>query len=87
MRQRSIIKMLRRAEEALRDERALEGESIYRTLLEAFEEEQPSILEHAAAIYGLIRSLHAQGETERAITVAENACSILASRRSVGAAA
>jgi hypothetical protein len=87
MTRRAIKKMLRRSEEAIREDRPGDAECIYRTLLEAFQTEPPSLLDHAAAIYGLVKSLHAQDETERAIAVAQSACSILAERQPVEVAA
>jgi hypothetical protein len=87
MSRRTIKKVLRRAEDAMREERYADAESIFRYLLDSFEASPPSLLDHAGAIYGLVRALHAQDESDRAIAVAESAARMLESRRAVELAA
>jgi hypothetical protein len=87
MSRRAIKKMLRRAEEAIRDERFDDAEIIYRRMLDAFSITTPSLLDHAGAIWGLVQTLHYKNQTERAIQLADEARNIIAAREQLVAAA
>jgi hypothetical protein len=81
MTRRAIKKALRRAEDALRVERFSEAANIYDDMLRAFEVERPSLLDHAATLYGKVRALHAMGRESEAAALAESAIDILAGKR------
>jgi hypothetical protein len=87
MSRRAIKKMLRRAEEAIRDERFDDAENIYRRMLDAFSITTPSLLDHAGAIWGLVQTLHYKNQPERAIQMAQEAGNIIAARQQLVAAA
>jgi hypothetical protein len=87
MTRRAVKKALRRAEEALQAQRYLEAHSIYAGLLMMLEGSQTSLLDHAACIYGLVRTLHALEETQAAIDLADSAVERLAANQPLPVAA
>ena len=87
MTRRAIKKALRRAEEAIREERFVDAERIYRGLFDAFSISRPSLLDHAACIYGLISTLAIMQRTEDAIELSNAACEILEARKAMQIAA
>ena len=87
MTRRAIKKALRRAEEAIREERFVDAERIYRGLFDAFNNARPSLLDHAACIYGLISTLALMQRTDDAINLSEAAVDILGARSDMQVAA
>ncbi len=77
MTRRAIKKWLRRAEDALREERFADAAGIYDEMLHRFEEETPSLLDHAGVIFGKVRALHGLDYEREAIAVAESAGDLL----------
>lgn len=87
MTRRAIKKLMRRAEEALSEERYRDAEVIYSSMLHEFRRETPSLLDHAACLFMLIQTLHAQGQTEQAIELSDRAPEIIAERAPLAVAA
>lgn len=77
MTRRSTKKALKRAEIALREERYLDAAATYEYLLCSFAQETPSLLDHAAAIWGKVVALQALGKEREADWLAESAVEIL----------
>lgn len=77
MTRRATKKMLHRAESAIREERFADAEETYRQLLIRFEHATPSLLDFAACVVGLIRTLYASGQDHEAIIMAERAPELL----------
>lgn len=81
MARRAIKKALKRAEEHLREGRFADAAAVYDELLRRFEQEPPSLLDHAGVIYGKVRALHGLGDHQEAIAYAESAVEILSVHR------
>lgn len=77
MSRRTIKKLLRRAEEAMLDERFADAEAIYRRMFDAFNDSAPSLLDHAGCIYGLVRALFLLNRDSEATALAESAIDVL----------
>lgn len=77
MTRKAIKRRLRRAEAVFFEDRYAEAELVYRSLLEKFQRSDPSFLDRVACIYGLIQSLHFQGETAEASALAQRASYLL----------
>jgi hypothetical protein len=73
MKRRATKKMLRRAEQAFREELYDEAERIYGDLLKRFEYAPPSLLDYAACILGLIRIFYVTSRDEEAVALADSA--------------
>jgi type VI protein secretion system component VasF len=87
MSRRTIKKLLRRAEDAFRNECYAEDEGIYRSMLDRFQQSPPWLLDHAACLYGLIQTLHFSGQSERAQHLAAQAVEILTAHAKMEVAA
>jgi hypothetical protein len=87
MTRRGTKKALRRAEEALRRGDYVEAVAIYDAMLNGFEEEAPSLLDHAAVIWGKVKALNALGDEQGATKVAESAVYVLSVHTLLEAAA
>jgi hypothetical protein len=81
MKRRATKKMLRRAEQAFREERYDEAEQIYGDLLDRFEYAPPSLLDYAACILGLIRTFYVTDRDEEALVLADSAGKALSETR------
>lgn len=87
MARRATKKLLRRAEEALNERRLVEAERMYGELLTRFEQITPSLLDHAACVFGLIRTLYALDRDDDARAVAEDAHRLLSPKNLLETAA
>ena len=87
MTRRATKKMLRRAEQALREQRCFEAEEIYMTLMNHFESEPPSLLDYVACVFGLIRTFYATNRDEEARALAYSAYLVLSDDQPVEVAA
>lgn len=77
MTRRATKKMLRRAELAFSQERFHDAERTYRDMISRFQDSAPSLLDQAACLIGLIRTLYAMNRDSDAVVVAESAGDIL----------
>lgn len=81
MTRRGARKALRRAEEAFQAQRYSEAQIIYGELLTELEACDASLLDHAACIYGLVKTLHAMEQSQAAVELAESAIERLSARQ------
>jgi hypothetical protein len=77
MTRRATKKALRKAEEAMICGRYADAAAVYDAMLKDFEDEFPSLLDHAAVIWGKVRALHGMGDEVAADELAESAVYLL----------
>lgn len=77
MTRRGTKKALRKAEEALRNGQYQEAAAIYDAMLASFDEEFPSLLDHAAVIWGKVQAANGLDDEVGATKLAESAVYLL----------
>jgi hypothetical protein len=87
MTRRGTKKAFRKAEEALRNGQYEQAAAVYNAMLAGFDDEFPSLLDHAAVIWGKVQALNGMGDELGATQLAESAVFTLSVHTMLEAAA